>query len=111
MIAPEIREAVLALHHKGNGLRKIASDRGSASCGARQSEGRALGLYQRRRPAETVLYQLVQEHLETSSPWRTIRQGRGCPGTWNGISESTSIAESWPEVLLVRDARTAARTT
>ena len=42
------------------------ADRGKASCGGRQNADRALGRrYRRRRPAETVLYQLVQEHLET----------------------------------------------
>jgi hypothetical protein len=34
------------------------------ACTGEQYAGRAVGLYQRRRPAETVLYQLVQEHLE-----------------------------------------------
>jgi hypothetical protein len=43
----------------------VVADRGNATCAGGRNAGRALGLYQRRRPAETVLYQLVQEHLET----------------------------------------------
>jgi hypothetical protein len=38
---------------------------GKASCDQRQGEGRALCLYQRRRPAQTVFYQIVQEHSKT----------------------------------------------
>ncbi|MEJ2388837.1 MAG: transposase zinc-binding domain-containing protein [Chromatiaceae bacterium] len=41
------------------------ADRGDAACTGGQRAGRAVGLYRRRRPATTVLYQLVQEHLET----------------------------------------------
>ncbi len=44
---------------------EAVADRGNAICAGGRNAGRALGLYQRRRPAETVLYQLVQEHLET----------------------------------------------
>ena len=44
---------------------EAVADRGNAACAGGQNAGRAVGLYQRRRPAETVLYQLVQEHLET----------------------------------------------
>ncbi len=59
---------------------EATSDRGKASCGARQSEGRALGLYRRRRPAETVLYRVVQEHLETFLTLADDPTGPGLPG-------------------------------
>ena len=41
------------------------ADHGHACCAQRQGKARAPGLYRRRRPAETVLYQVVQEHLES----------------------------------------------
>jgi len=41
------------------------ADRGNGVCSGGQHAARAVGLYQRRRPAEAVLYQLVQEHLES----------------------------------------------
>jgi len=44
---------------------QAVADRGNAACTGRQQAGRAVGLYCRRRSATTVLYQLVQEHLET----------------------------------------------
>jgi hypothetical protein len=67
---------------------------------------------QHRRPAETVLYQLVQEHLETFLALSDDGTGEGqAPSTWNGIFASTSIAESWPEVLRGRAAKTAVTTT
>ena len=53
---------------------------GNALCGRRQSENRALGLHQRRRPAETVLYRLVQEHLETFLALADDPTGPGLPG-------------------------------
>ncbi len=56
------------------------ADAGGASCGNRPSEARALGLYQRRRPVETVLYQLVQEHLETFLALADDPTGAGLPG-------------------------------
>ena len=56
------------------------ADPGKASCAQRQSEGRALGLYRRRRPAETVLYRLVQEHLETFLALADDPTGAGLPG-------------------------------
>jgi len=56
------------------------ADAGTASCGQRQSENRALGLYRRRRPAETVLYQLMQEHLETFLALSDEDTGEGLPG-------------------------------
>ena len=56
------------------------ADPGKASCGRRRSENRALGLHQRRRPAETVLYQLVQEHLETFLALADDPTGPGLPG-------------------------------
>ena len=52
---------------------EAVADRGNAACTGEQYAGRAVGLYQRRRPAETVLYQLVQEHLER----------RGSDNQWN----------------------------
>jgi hypothetical protein len=55
------------------------ADPGKASCGRRRSENRALGLHQRRRPAETVLYQLVQEHLETFLALSDESTGEGLP--------------------------------
>ncbi len=69
------------------------ADAGGASCGNRRSEARALGLYQRRRPVETVLYQLVQERLETflalaDDPTGPCARVRGAgfpqvPGLWH----------------------------
>ncbi len=55
-------------------------DQGNACCARRQGEGGALGLYRRRRPAETVLYQVVQEHLETFLTLADDPNGPGLPG-------------------------------
>ena len=57
------------------------ADAGGASCGNRPSEGRALDLHQRRRPTETVLYQLVQEHLESLCALADDPTGPGLPGS------------------------------
>ncbi len=56
------------------------ADRGNAICAGGRNAGRALGLYQRRRPAETVLYQLVQEHLESFLALADDPTGSGLPG-------------------------------
>jgi hypothetical protein len=59
---------------------EAVADRGNASCAGGRNAGRALGLYQRRRPAETVLYQLVQEHLESFLALADDPAGWGLPG-------------------------------
>jgi hypothetical protein len=56
------------------------ADRGNGACAGGQHAARAVGLYQRRRPAETVLYQLVQEHLETFLTLSDEGTGGGLPG-------------------------------
>jgi hypothetical protein len=59
-----------------------ASGRGSgrnAACAGGRQAGRAVGLY-RRRPAATVLYQLVQERLETFLALSEEGTGEGLPG-------------------------------
>ncbi len=55
------------------------ADRGNDACAGGQHAGRAVGLYQRRRPAETVLYQLAQEHLETFLALTDDGTGGGLP--------------------------------
>ncbi|MEJ2387699.1 MAG: transposase [Chromatiaceae bacterium] len=59
---------------------QAVADWGNAACTGRQNSGRAVGPYQRRRPAETVLYQLVQEHLETFLALNGDGTGEGLPG-------------------------------
>jgi hypothetical protein len=59
---------------------EAVADRGNAACTGGQHASRAVGLYQRRRPAETVLYQLVQEHLETFLAVSDDGAGEGLPG-------------------------------
>ena len=56
------------------------ADHGNTCCAKRQGEDRSLGLYQRRRPAETVLYQVVQENLETFLTLADDPTGPGLPG-------------------------------
>ena len=59
---------------------EAVADRGNAACTGGQHASRAVGLYRRRRPAETVLYQLVQEHLETFLALSDDGTGEGLPG-------------------------------
>ena len=59
---------------------EATSDRGGASCGARQSGDRVPDLYQRRRPAETVLNRVVQSHLETVLALANDPTRAGLPG-------------------------------
>ena len=61
------------------GMEAIA-DHGHACCAQRQGKARAPGLYRRRRPAETVHYQVVQEHLETFLSLADDPTGPGLPG-------------------------------
>ena len=61
------------------GMEALA-DHGHACCAPRQGKARAPGLYRRRRPAETVLYQVVQEHLETFLSLADDPTGPGLPG-------------------------------
>ena len=56
------------------------ADHGHACCAQRQGKARAPGLYRRRRPAETVLYQVVQEHLESFLTLADDPTGPGLPG-------------------------------
>ena len=56
------------------------ADHGHACCAQRQGKARAPGLYRRRRPAETVLYQVVQEHLESFLTLSDDPTGPGLPG-------------------------------
>jgi hypothetical protein len=56
------------------------ADHGHACCAQRQDKARTPGLYRRRRPAETVLYQVVQEHLETFLSLADDPTGPGLPG-------------------------------
>ncbi len=53
---------------------------GKASCSATAREGRKTGIYRRRRPAETLLYRVVQEHLETFLSLADDPMGHGLPG-------------------------------
>ncbi len=53
---------------------------GKASCRATAREGRKTGIYRRRRPAETPLYRVVQEHLETFLSLADDPTGNGLPG-------------------------------
>jgi hypothetical protein len=59
---------------------EAVADRGNATCAGGRNAGRALGLYHRRRPAETVLYQLVQENLETFLALTDDGTSGGLPG-------------------------------
>jgi hypothetical protein len=58
---------------------QAVADRGNAACTGGQQAGRAVGLYRRRRPGETVLCQLVQEHLETFLALSEEGTGEGFP--------------------------------
>ncbi len=53
---------------------------GKASCGTTTHEGTNLGIYTRRRPAETALYLVVQKHLETFLSLADDPMGNGLPG-------------------------------
>ena len=59
---------------------EAVADRGNAAWTGGQHAGCAVGPYRRRRPAETVLYQLVQEHLETFLALSDEGTGEGLPG-------------------------------
>ena len=59
---------------------EAVADRGNATCTGGHNAGRAVGPYRRRRPAETVLYQLVQEHLVTFLALADDPTGSGLPG-------------------------------
>ena len=50
-----------------------------ASCGAMARDDRKTGIYRRRRPAESVLYPVVQEHLETFLSLADDPTGNGLP--------------------------------
>ncbi len=67
--------------------------------------------YRRRRPAETVLYQLVQEHLETFLALSDDGAGVGLPGYVERDFRKYLDCGVWPEVLPVRAAKTAVTTT
>jgi len=90
---------------------EAVADRGNAACAGGRNVGRALGPYQRRRPAETVLYQLVQEHLETFLALADDRTGSGLPGYVERDFRKYLDCGILARVLLVRDAKTAVTTT
>ncbi len=87
------------------------ADRGNGACSGGQHAARAVGLYQRCRPAETVLYQLVQEHLETFLALSDDGAGVGLPGYVERDFRKYLDCGVWPEVLPVRAAKTAVTTT
>jgi len=58
---------------------QAVADRGNAACTGGRA-GPEVGLSRRRRPAATLLYQLVQEHLETFLALSEEGTGEGLPG-------------------------------
>ncbi len=57
----------------------VTSTPRKAGCRATTREGYAAGIYRRRRPAETLLYRVVQEHLETYLSLADDPAGDGLP--------------------------------
>ncbi|MEJ2327203.1 MAG: hypothetical protein P8Y25_10470 [Chromatiaceae bacterium] len=57
---------------------QAVADRGNAACTGGRA-GPEVGLSRRRRPAATLLYQLVQEHLETFLALSEEGTGEGFP--------------------------------
>ena len=63
-----------------NGTQPYPDDAGDvARTATRSAHNPAALLYQRRRPEETTLYQLVQEHVETFFAQVELETGAGLP--------------------------------